>query len=76
MKKKISKKEQEYINKIVMVMQNVALAGKIRELLDKLSIKCQNNKLKTFIEILEWHLRNHRDFEKCPYCDKKEKDND
>ena len=73
MKKKISKKEQEYINKIVLTGKNVTLAGEVRRLLGELSVECQNKKLKIFIDILNWHLTNHRDWEKCPYCDKKEK---
>ena len=73
MKKRISKKEQEYINRIVLIGKNVALASEIRRLLDKLSIECQNKKLKVFIDILNWHLDNHREWEKCSYCDKKEK---
>ena len=52
MKKKISKKEQEYINKIVLTGKNVALSGEVSRLLDELSFECQNKKLKIFIDIL------------------------
>ena len=73
MKKKISKKEQEYINKMVLIGKNVALASEVRRLLDELSLECQNTKLKGFLYMVNEHIDNRRYYE-CKFC--KEKDNE
>lgn len=70
MKKKLTKKEQEYINRIILVGKNVTLKRELGRLLGELSLECQNDKLRAYIYMVGEHLENMR-YYKCKFCKKK-----